>query len=90
MENQITQKIASTDEFGQTVVPARNDGYKVVTVILSNGESEIKKPFHCCGCGRISFEHYGAVRAIILGEMREILHPIDVMCSRCKIIYRIN
>lgn len=75
MENKITE---------------RNGNEKVVTVIMgSDFTPEEKHDFRCHNCGRIVFNYYSEVRIIILGEMREVSRPTDIMCSRCKIIYRI-
>ena len=90
MEEQITQKTASKDEFGQELLPPRSDSYQVISVILSNNSPVVKKDFHCVGCGRICLNYYHEMRVIIIGEMREMKRPLDVMCSRCKIMYRIG
>ena len=90
MENQIIQKTASKDEFGQEVLPPRDDVLQIVTVLLSNNSPTIKKDFHCVSCGRIAFNYFSEVRVIIIGEVREISRPVDIMCSRCKVMYRIS
>lgn len=90
MEDQIKQKTPSKDEFGQDLLPAREDGLQLITVLLSNTSPQVRKDFHCLGCGRIVCQYYSEVRVIIIGEMREVQRPVDVMCSRCKILYRIG
>ena len=90
MENKIIQKLASEDEVGRDLLPLQDEGRKVVTVILSNVSPQERKDFHCVGCGRIVAQYYSDIRVIIIGEMREVKRPLDVMCSRCKIIYRVS
>lgn len=86
MENQI---ISSKNEFGQEVLPPVAVKGKVITVILSNDSPQVRKDFHCIVCTRIVTQYYSDVRVIIIGEMREVKRPLDIMCSRCKTIYRI-
>ena len=88
MENKVTTPVK--DEFDQTLLPGRDDVRKVITILLSNNSPQVRKDFHCIECGRICFNYYSEVRVIIIGEMREISRPVDVMCSRCKIMYRIG
>jgi len=90
MENQIKQKTTSRDDFGQELLPERNDVKQTVTILLSNKSPQIKKSGHCFNCGRIVCQYYSEVRVIIIGEMREVQRPIDIFCSRCKWLYRIG
>lgn len=92
MEDPINQITVSKDEFGQTILPPRTNIKHMVTVLLSNNTPEVRKDFHCIRCGRIAFNYFTDVRVIIVGEMREVKRPVDVMCSRsgCKIMYRIG
>jgi len=68
----------------------RKDQKPVVTVILGNFNPEVQKDYHCHCCGRIVFNYYSEVRIIIVGEMREVSRPVDIMCSRCKIVHRVT
>ena len=90
MENQISQKPASQDEFGQNLLPARQSYEQVITIILSNNSPSVRKDLHCLNCGRIVAQYYSEARVIIIGEMREVARPVDIMCSRCKILFRIG
>lgn len=92
MEDSINQTTASKDEFGQDLLPPRIRVDQIVTVLLSNKLPYVRKDFHCIKCGRIVFNYFTETRVIIVGEMREVKRPIDVMCSRsgCKIMYRIG
>lgn len=74
-----------------TKIKSRNDDKDVVTVILGSLEpTSRQKEFHCLSCGRIVFQYYTESRIIVIvGEMREVSRPIDIQCSRCKVIYRI-
>ena len=67
----------------------RKDDKKVVTVILGDTDPDTRKDFHCSYCGRIVFNYYSEVRIIVIGEMREVSRPTDILCSRCKVIYRV-
>ena len=89
MDDTIVQNIGSKDEYGQDVLPQR-DNIQIITVLLSNKLPAVKKDFHCVNCGRITFKYFSEVRVIIIGEMREVSRPVDVMCSRCKIMYRVG
>jgi len=90
MENTIVKKIGSTDEFGQEVLPSREDVKGFVTVLLSNRSPKVKKDFHCVNCGRIVFNYFSEVRIIIIDEVREVGRPVDILCSRCKLMYRVS
>jgi len=92
MEDPMTQNLPSKDEFGQTVLSPRKDYEQVITVLLSNNSPQIRKDLHCINCGRIVAQYYSEARVIIIGEMREVSRPVDIMCSRngCKILYRIG
>lgn len=90
MEDQIKQNPSTKDEFGQTLLPARPVYEQVVTIILSNTSPQVRKDLHCLNCGRIVAQYYSEARVIIIGEMREVSRPVDIMCSRCKILFRIG
>ena len=68
----------------------RADNNPVVTVILGSFNPDVRKDWHCNTCGRIVFNYYSEARIIIVGEMRDISRPTDIMCSRCKTIYRVS
>jgi len=70
-------------------VVKRDDDKKVVTVILGSFDPSIRKDYHCHNCGRIVFNYYSEVRIIIAGEMQEVSRPVDLYCSRCKLVHRI-
>jgi len=90
MENTVTQIPASKDEFGQEILPVQRAEFRMVTVLLSNTSPQVRKDMHCFNCGRIVAQYYSEVRVIIIGEMREVSRPVDVLCSRCKVLYRIG
>jgi hypothetical protein len=83
MDNQI-----AATEYGKLM--PRDDGLKVVTIILGKETPQMRKDFHCLGCGRIVFNYYTDVAIIIVGEMRDVSRPQDIMCSRCKLIHRVS
>jgi hypothetical protein len=89
MEEQITEIPATKDEFGQEILPVQRAEFRMVTVLLSNTSPLVRKDMHCFNCGRIVAQYYSDVRVIIIGEMREVKRPVDVLCSRCHIMYRI-
>ena len=74
-----------------TKLKERTDNKKVVTVILGSvAPTNQPKELHCVGCGRIVCQYYTESRImLIVGEMREVSRPIDIQCSRCKLIHRI-
>lgn len=86
----MTEKPALKDEFGQVLLPSRQQYEQVITIILSNNSPAVRKDLHCLNCGRIVAQYYSEARVIIIGEMREVSRPVDVMCSRCKILFRIG
>jgi len=69
---------------------------RVISVFLSTMSPAIRKDFHCPKCGRICFNYYSDIRMIYDGEvgiqeyLRESSQPHDIMCSRCKTIYRVT
>jgi hypothetical protein len=73
----------------QVVARPETYGERVVTLILGNFNPAVRKDIHCVNCGRIVCNYYSEVRVIIVGEMREVSRPVDIMCSRCKMIHRI-
>ena len=72
-----------------TQIKPERTGDKVVTVILGATDDSIRRDLHCPNCGRIVFNYYSEVRIVIIGEMREVPRPLDIMCSRCHTICRI-
>jgi RNase P subunit RPR2 len=72
-----------------TKLPERESKHQVVTVILGSKTPNHMKDLHCVDCGRIVCNYYSETRVIISGEMREVSRPLDIMCSRCSLIYRV-
>lgn len=70
-------------------LPPVNDGKKWVTVILDNSSPQVRKNMHCLSCGRIVLNYYSEVRMVIIGQIREVSRPQDIMCSRCGTMHRI-
>ena len=66
-------------------------GERVVTVLLGNFNPNVRKDLHCVNCGRIVCNYYSEAKILMIGEMREVSRPIDIMCSRsgCKTIHRV-
>ena len=71
------------------VVERPTVGESIITLILGNYNPAVRKDWHCDRCGRIVFNYYSEVRVVIVGEMREVSRPVDIMCSRCKKIFRV-
>lgn len=86
MENEIIENKKNESE----LLPARSEVQKMITVLLDNSTPHQIKHLHCSNCGRIIAQYYGEIRIIIMGETRECQRPVDIMCSRCKIMYRID
>jgi len=74
---------------GEGRIIERHDSNPVVTVVLGIRDPTIRKDYHCHNCGRIVFNYYSELRIIVVGEMQEVSRPVDIMCSRCKIIHRV-
>ena len=70
-------------------VEPRQNNLNVTTVLLNNNKDTVLKNWHCGNCGRIVFNYFNEIKIIIVGEMREVARPIDIMCSRCGWIFRI-
>lgn len=62
---------------------------KFISLIMFHEPSQIRKDLHCLFCGRIVCQYYDDIRVVIFGEVREMKNPHDVMCSRCKTMYRL-
>jgi len=70
-----------------TPIRARGEG-RVISVFLT--ESEKDHNFRCTECGKIAFQYTGDVTLIFDGAvMPEEKATINIMCHRCKIIYRV-
>lgn len=78
------------EEVGKII--ERTDGRPVVTVILGESHPEVRKTFRCVNCGAIVFHYYSEVRIIVIGEMRDVVRPVDILCGRhhCDTVYRIS
>jgi len=70
---------------------------KTVSVWLENSNKRQKKNFRCMNCGLIVFQYYDDVRVIMVGGTPTIenptkvySHPFEVMCKRCKQMYRVE
>jgi len=64
----------------------------VVNVVLDDHGPSKEKNMYCLGCGFKLFHYYGGVKVIIMGDFnapKELSRPVDLMCFRCKMIYRI-
>jgi len=70
------------------MIPLRTTAHEVVTVVLGSTPKE-SRDMRCIDCGRIVFNYYSDVHVIIPGEMRAVSRPLDIMCSRCHLVYRI-
>ena len=65
-----------------------NNEERIISVFLrANGRIQ---NFRCLTCGRITFQYSGEVESIYDGaKIPEEKAVIDVLCRRCKIIYRV-
>lgn len=69
---------------------------RFVSLFLTTTSSQVRKDFHCIKCGRICFNYYDDVRLLYEGEVsiqeyvRNPTQPHDIMCSRCKMMYRVE
>lgn len=71
------------------MIEERTTDNQVVTIVMDGTTSATAKNLYCYNCGRIVANYHSDVRVIIIGEMREVSRPLDIMCSRCKVIHRI-
>ena len=63
------------------VVPsAFKNKIQEISVLLSDGDDEVLKKFHCLVCGKVVFEYYSHVKIIVAGKH---LHksPKVVQCN---------
>jgi len=65
----------------------------VTTMVLDNqGTANKHREMYCLGCGYKIFHYYGGVKLIVKGdfkEVKELSRPIDLMCFKCKMVYRV-
>lgn len=88
-------KLKINDGLSENVpfVPVRPDNRRgqFIAVFLSHNDvtGEIDT-FRCIKCGNVVFQYGSNVNAIVDGSsIPEKSVPIDIMCNRCKIVYRI-
>lgn len=58
----------------------------IITVILSDEYSEIKKAFRCPNCGKVAFEYFSPVRVIIPGKAEFVKAPIVIQCKGAQLV----
>lgn len=74
---------------GEELSPIIQDGSeRIIVVFLLNNDDNFKKNFRCCNCGKIVFQYAGDIAGIFDGARPIESQDIDVMCGRCKIMYR--
>lgn len=62
---------------------------EVVTVLLDNKPGP-KRNFRCLNCGKIVFQFEGGIKKVIMdGAVPLEESPLDNLCPRCKITYRV-
>lgn len=73
------------------ISPVREDGSsRFITVFLGKRNSKVRKNWRCINCGRIVFQYNGDIELIYDGAMKpEEASDIDIMCPRCKVVYRV-
>jgi hypothetical protein len=64
-----------------------------ISVILRNDTAYAEKTFRCINCGAIVFKYFSDVHIIFDGiitdtDARKIGRPCDILCRRCKVVYR--
>ena len=75
---------------GEEINPIIQDGSsRIVVVFLLNNNDNFKKNFRCSNCGKIVFQYAGAVAGIFDGSRPIQNQDMDVLCGRCKIMYRV-
>jgi len=61
------------------------------TVILNYSKPHtVKKRLRCNDCGMVVFEYFAALEIIVEGKLYPTSVTLDVMCKKCKVIYRIG
>ena len=70
---------------------------KMVSVWLQNEDDYREKNFRCVNCGLIVFTYYSDTRILIVGgtpsmenPTKVYTHPLEIMCKRCKQMYRVE
>lgn len=62
---------------------------RIISVFLERNENLVKTNFRCINCGKMIFKYSGDVITVFDGAAIPVEKAeIDVMCGRCKIIYR--
>ena len=79
------------DEIDSPLEPLIQSGVdRYITVFLIPYKTGDKRNFRCVNCGKIVFQYESEVGLIIdSSETPRGKAPIDAMCHRCKLIYRI-
>jgi len=74
---------------GEELNPIIQDGSsRIIVAFLLNNEDNFKKNFRCINCGKIVFQYAGEIVSVFDGAKPIEGKDIDVMCGRCKIMYR--
>ena len=73
------------------ITPVREDGsMRFITVFLGRRNHKIRRNWRCVNCGRIVFQYNGDIELIYDGATEPMdVSDTDIMCNRCKIIYRV-
>lgn len=80
-----------TTEAHTVITPVREDGSKrFITVFLGRRNHKVRRNFRCPNCGRIVFQYNGDIELIYDGATEPMeKSDLDIMCNRCKIIFRV-
>jgi phage FluMu protein Com len=74
---------------GEDLISVRTRGKRFVTIFVSSFSVDEKRNFRCFGCGKIICQYEGDVIAgIDGGDKPESKASIEVLCTRCRIMYR--
>jgi len=75
--------------FHQELTPIMHEGPDEITTVLMTNERQAPRNFRCHNCGKIVCQVEGRPAHIQDdGSVPEDKNYIDIMCHRCKIIYR--
>ena len=80
-----------TTEAHVVITPVREDGTsRFITVFLNRKKVGVKRNWRCINCGKLLFQYGGSIPFIFDGATEPTeTSETDIMCSRCKVVYRI-
>lgn len=80
-------KIYQSDD---NTIPVHSEGERYITIFLTPFPVGEKRNFRCNSCGKLLFQYESDVPAMIdNADAPSGSNLIEVLCHRCRVIYRI-